>query len=289
MNATQFFLKYNKKSLDYDGVYGAQCVDVIKAYFAEVLGFTPIQGNAIDYWRDLPGFQRITKTIFNAPNPGDIIVWDTSVNPNGHIAVCNWSRIFDVGVFEQNYPPGAPCHYRDASYKGVLGWLRPLPQLPKDTYHIAYLSDVDDLGPAVSFCNDKLQQFSGGRLSLSYRFNPIPRVDAPVGGLAQADCWKVVDANPVSEQGVVLGYHGTESVVWYHTESTDKGILYSGGQMTWPNETLLFEIKHQLIMYYNRHRGNRPYIENIDNYTGGEAIVQHQIQQLLPYLDVFML
>ena len=43
MNITQFFLKYNGKYLDEDGVYGAQCVDVIKAYFKEVLGigFSP--------------------------------------------------------------------------------------------------------------------------------------------------------------------------------------------------------------------------------------------------------
>lgn len=126
MNATEFFLKYNKKKLDFDGVFGGQCVDVTKAYFKEVLNREPISGNAIDYWRDISGFERIAKTPLNRPNPGDIIVWGTKYNPiYGHIAICNWSRFFDFGAFSQNDPSGSPCGYKEYSYKNVLGWLRP--------------------------------------------------------------------------------------------------------------------------------------------------------------------
>ena len=35
-------------SIDYDGAYGAQCVDFIKAYY-NYLGVTPVRGNGRDY------------------------------------------------------------------------------------------------------------------------------------------------------------------------------------------------------------------------------------------------
>ncbi|MEI3220294.1 MAG: hypothetical protein V8S08_12590 [Lachnoclostridium sp.] len=36
------------KAIDYDGVYGAQCVDLIKAYY-HYLGVSPVGGNGCDY------------------------------------------------------------------------------------------------------------------------------------------------------------------------------------------------------------------------------------------------
>jgi hypothetical protein len=49
------------KCLDYDGAYGAQCVDLI-AYYYQFLGATTPGGNACDYTTNtLPsGWQRIT-------------------------------------------------------------------------------------------------------------------------------------------------------------------------------------------------------------------------------------
>ena len=43
------------KALDYDGAYGAQCVDLIKYYYA-YLGEKPVRGNGKDYATNaLPG------------------------------------------------------------------------------------------------------------------------------------------------------------------------------------------------------------------------------------------
>lgn len=156
MNATDFFLKYRGKKLDIDDFpldQPYQCVDVIKAYFKEVLNRDSIAGNAIDYWRDIPGFTRISRTIFNRPNPGDIIIWNTtSSNPYGHIAICNWSRYFDVGVFGQNDPIGSPCEYKDyPSYKNILGWLRPNPpEFLKSPLEIVGINSPQTLQDAIT-------------------------------------------------------------------------------------------------------------------------------------------
>lgn len=71
------------KALDYDGKYGAQCVDFIYYYY-QYLGVNPAGGNAIDYASNaLPeGWQRIKG---GTPQPGDILVYTNE--PNGHVGV----------------------------------------------------------------------------------------------------------------------------------------------------------------------------------------------------------
>ena len=121
-------MRWNKKYLDVDGVFGPQCVDVIKKYFLDVLKLPVFKGNAIDYWnKTVPGFYKIRNNPWNFPRPGDIIIWkNTPKNPYGHIAICNWGRLFDFGSFDQNWPVGYPCGYIVHNYKDVAGWLRPI-------------------------------------------------------------------------------------------------------------------------------------------------------------------
>lgn len=74
------------KSLDYDGYYGAQCVDFIMYYY-RFLGVSPVSGNGADYaWNTLPsGWSRIQNA---QPQPGDILVYTgTSSNPYGHVGI----------------------------------------------------------------------------------------------------------------------------------------------------------------------------------------------------------
>jgi len=81
------------KSLDYDGRYGAQCVDLILYYYNYLVGYT-VSGNATDYqWNSLPDGWYRTST----PTPGDIVVWapgayegkpEHYADPtNGHIGI----------------------------------------------------------------------------------------------------------------------------------------------------------------------------------------------------------
>ena len=41
MTLQNFFNKYNCRYLDYDGAFGNQCVDVMRAYVKEVYGLNP--------------------------------------------------------------------------------------------------------------------------------------------------------------------------------------------------------------------------------------------------------
>ena len=74
------------KYIDADGVYGAQCVDLILAYY-DYLGVSRSSGNGADYaWNTLPaGWQRIAGA---TPQPGDILVYgSSSSNVYGHVAI----------------------------------------------------------------------------------------------------------------------------------------------------------------------------------------------------------
>lgn len=80
------------KGLDYDGVYGNQCVDLIKYYYAYfgVAGYA--MGNANAYiTNSLPsGWTRV----YSNYQPGDIAVWKV----NHSCSTCNTSSLGHVGI-----------------------------------------------------------------------------------------------------------------------------------------------------------------------------------------------
>lgn len=82
------------KSLDMDGAYGAQCVDLILAYY-DYLGVPRASGNGADYtWNSLPrGWQRLQGA---APQPGDILVYTGGY---GHVAIYE----SDYSTYHQNF------------------------------------------------------------------------------------------------------------------------------------------------------------------------------------------
>ncbi|MDO4557058.1 MAG: CHAP domain-containing protein, partial [Lachnospiraceae bacterium] len=79
------------KSLDYDGVYGAQCVDLI-AYYYRYLGTSTPGGNANAYaYNTLPsGWKRVAGNY----QPGDIAVWKV----NHSCSTCGTSSLGHVGI-----------------------------------------------------------------------------------------------------------------------------------------------------------------------------------------------
>lgn len=86
------------RALDYDGVYGAQCVDLI-AYYYRYLGQTTPGGNGVDYsWNALPaGWKRIRNA---RPQKGDILVYSGNAsNPYGHVAIYE----SDYSTYHQNF------------------------------------------------------------------------------------------------------------------------------------------------------------------------------------------
>lgn len=86
------------QSIDADGVYGAQCVDLIRAYYS-YLGVAQVSGNGCDYaTNSLPsGWSRVKG---GTPQQGDILVYSgNSSNPAGHVAIYE----SDYATYHQNF------------------------------------------------------------------------------------------------------------------------------------------------------------------------------------------
>lgn len=128
-----FIAKYNGKKVDFDGYYGAQCVDIVQ-FWAQSLGIPPLVGDpAYTIWNnyDSKYFTRIENGLFNAPSAGDIVIWKPGYNGGfGHIGVAVNGGVFSFTCFEQNDPINSPCHIQTYGYGygssgGIYGWLHP--------------------------------------------------------------------------------------------------------------------------------------------------------------------
>ena len=115
-----------KSSLDYDGAYGAQCVDLIKYYYV-YLGNSAVSGNGKDYATNtLPnGWSRIRYYSGFVPQPGDVAVWTTGGGGAGHVAIVTSANATTMSVVEQNWD-GKYCSSRSgAATSGIWGVIRP--------------------------------------------------------------------------------------------------------------------------------------------------------------------
>ena len=113
MDLIEFVNKYHGKKVDFDGAYGAQCVDLFRQYCKDVLraGHTGAVEGAKDLYlkyADLPAeckyFDRISKEN-GSPEMGDVVVFGaTTANKYGHVAIClGYDAILDTMlVFEQD-------------------------------------------------------------------------------------------------------------------------------------------------------------------------------------------
>jgi hypothetical protein len=136
MTLDDFIAQNNGKALDYDGLYGAQCVDLIEFYLRDVFNQPPFYANAKDWYYNFGGllaqrFDRVTNNPndFNQiPSRGDIIIWDGNLSGSGgygHIAVYLGKTGAGVFVsFDQNWG-GMYCHQVSHNYNNVVGWLTP--------------------------------------------------------------------------------------------------------------------------------------------------------------------
>ncbi len=136
MTYAEFVNKYNGQSIDYDGVYGAQCVDLAKFYLRDAYGLSPGSwGDAHAYWNStnpaiLAKFDKVPNGASNVPKQGDILVYSQNTPGSGgagHIEI--FDRKTGAGKyvsFSQNWG-GAYAHMVEHTdnYKYVLGWLTP--------------------------------------------------------------------------------------------------------------------------------------------------------------------
>lgn len=127
MTLTQFIKTNQGKKVDFDGKYGAQCVDLYRAYCRDVLDIqqTPAVAGAKDIITK-PGVLEVTRDSALADySKGDVLVWDaTSSNKYGHVAILvavyntKYFIVFEQDGFKQD---GARLAFR--SREGLLGCL----------------------------------------------------------------------------------------------------------------------------------------------------------------------
>lgn len=99
-----FVKKYHLKTVDYDGVFWHQCVDLAKQWAKEFL-LTPLWtfgGSAKNWWYNIAWtfpedkWEKIEYNWKNKPKPWDLVFWDYGIY--WHVAVYYWNNL----VFEQN-------------------------------------------------------------------------------------------------------------------------------------------------------------------------------------------
>lgn len=136
MTYDSFVQMYIGKAVDYDGVSGVQCVDLVKLYLYKVFGIRAgAWGNAKDYWLDFSShptmtanFTKIKNTPDFVPKKGDIVVWSgdiSSKNDYGHIAIATGEGDTDIFYsYDSNWNKKEMQKVKH-TYYALYGVLRP--------------------------------------------------------------------------------------------------------------------------------------------------------------------
>ena len=133
MTLKQFIAKYNGQFKDWDGHYGAQCVDLYRFYVDEVWERpqTPAVKSAWQIFDSLDETQydKFTKGKIEV---GDVIIWNKKFGPDGHVAIVeNPSDPKTFVAFGQNDPVKSVSKLSRYNYGNILGWFRPKNPLTK--------------------------------------------------------------------------------------------------------------------------------------------------------------
>ena len=145
------------KFLDYDKVYGAQCVDLVHYYYAYFGKASYATGNGCDFVNNkLPdGWTRIKNTPDFVPQPGDIAVWGKELSKYGHVAIILSADAHSFVSMDQNWPRGSACKKVTHNYNKFWGVIRPNfsePPSNPPTYSNFWVDHyLFDLSETVSF------------------------------------------------------------------------------------------------------------------------------------------
>ena len=133
MTLDEFVNIYNGKKIDYDGRYGAQCVDVFRQYCKDVLAIPHTGGvvGAVELYTKyeaMPLEQKYFDKLVYAggkPEAGDVVIFGpTKTNPYGHVAIVLDASSEEIAVFEQDGFKQDGAHVGSWNYARVLGFLR---------------------------------------------------------------------------------------------------------------------------------------------------------------------
>ena len=135
MKLDEFINKYVNTKVDFDHVYGAQCVDLFRQFCSDVLqiphtGSCASSGGAIDLFLDyskMPLEQKYFDAIRTIKvKYGDVAIWGkTKTNKYGHVAIVI-SKIsnYSILVFEQNGIAQDGAKFAVRTPENLLGVLR---------------------------------------------------------------------------------------------------------------------------------------------------------------------
>lgn len=132
MKLKTFCTTYYRQKVDFDGVCGAQCVDLFRQYNKDVWDNPRLEGlgengGAKDLWLKYDQMPLMKKYLCKVTNPvcGDVVVFGaTPTNKFGHVAIFLAQEGDDILVFEQNGYTQDGAKYVWRSTQGMLGALR---------------------------------------------------------------------------------------------------------------------------------------------------------------------
>ncbi|MBR7744180.1 CHAP domain-containing protein [Phycicoccus sp. BSK3Z-2] len=121
-----FVAKYNGKYVDFDGYYGAQCVDLFNFYNRDVVKarFAPAS-YAYQLWGSYDTTRYIKVSASSTPRKGDVAIWSSNYPYSGgagHVAIVLSASGTTFTALTQN--PGA-TKKATFSKSYVIGFLRP--------------------------------------------------------------------------------------------------------------------------------------------------------------------
>lgn len=132
------------KGLDYDHVYGNQCVDLIKYYYNYFGVARYAMGNANAYITNNlpPGWTRV----YSGYQPGDVAVWKTNhscntcgTNSYGHVGIITSVNGSKFSAVNQNFNSKSYCTLNDFNLSALAcairpGYTNPIPVKPNVTF-----------------------------------------------------------------------------------------------------------------------------------------------------------
>ncbi len=128
ITARDFARQHDKTYMDYDRLYGNQCVDVFSYYNRDIVGGPRLGCESAYQLYDLYGS---TSSYSKVPpsataTDGDVAIFGPSIGGgHGHVAIVIEDRGDTLYVFHQNWPQGSEAHYQEIKKSALLGYLRP--------------------------------------------------------------------------------------------------------------------------------------------------------------------
>lgn len=165
MTFLEFYEKYKNKYTDFDGYYGAQCVDLVQ-YWSREIGGPRFTGNAKDIIHQAGTFyDRIDNKLLNFPKEGDIVVWNEKMGAGfGHTGIATKNAgVLKLEVFQQNDPMRSTAQLKTYTYSNIIGWLHPKNQIPNlgEDYKILFESLVTGIRAANAATEKLIIQLGG--------------------------------------------------------------------------------------------------------------------------------